>query len=189
MTTLSTLLATHSVVSTGFQALAEVGAHSKGEDVAILSSLPAAALFAQGITTYYTLTVPRGAQFNTAEDILAADPEVKHWQISVVDTTELEKVITTQHAATRQVLSELFPAATIIEQEIVDGRPRNITPDEVKGKHVIGVLPPHLVAAAGAFTSASISGYNAAVDGDLSAEEIRNRLVVAEQAITIAEMN
>lgn len=182
---LSNLLAQYNVVSSGFPAIAGIGARSTGDKPAVLSSNPAAALFAQGVTHYWTLVIPRGVQFNTTDDIIAADPDVELWEISPVDTTDMNTVITTQHAATRDRLQVLFPNATVIEQEIVDGRPRNITADEVAGKHVVGVLPPFLVAAAGAFTSASIKGFNAAVDGDLSAEEIKDRLVVATQAITV----
>lgn len=185
---LSQLLSTHKVTSTGFPAIAGLGAHSTGDTPAVLSALSAPVLWTQGVTNYYTLVLPRGTQFNTPEDIFAADPEVKQYRIAAVDTTGLPKVITTQHQATLDLLAELYPDAELLEQRQADGSPRNLSAADVAGKHVIGVLPPFLIAVAGAFTSASIDKYNAVTDGDLAGDELRDRLRIAEQAITVKEV-
>lgn len=185
---LSKLLNDYKVVSSGFPAIAAIGEFSKGDVPAVLSSLPAATLHSQGITEYYTLVLPRGTTFNTAEDIINADPEVKKYRVETVDATDMPVAITTQHQATLDVLAELYPDAEIISQRNADGTTRNLTPEDVKGKHVIGVLPPFLVAAAGAFTSASVTGYNAATDGDLSGDALKQRLQIADTAIKVTRV-
>lgn len=185
---LSKLLKDYKVVSSGFPAIAALGAFSKGEETVILSSLPAAVLHSQGIKEYYSLVLPRGTTFNTAEDIVKADPDVQRYRIETVNTAGMPKAITTQHQATLDVLAELYLDAEIISQRNADGTTRNLTPEDVAGKHVIGVLPPFLVAAAGAFTSASIANYNAAVDGDLSGDALKQRLQIADKAITVKRL-
>ncbi|MEK4983649.1 hypothetical protein [Bacillus sp. FSL K6-6540] len=185
---LSNLLNNYKVVSSGFPAIAAIGAHSKGSASAVLSSLPAAVLHSQGIKEYYSLVLPRGTTFNTAEEIIEADPDVKKYRIETVDTAGMPKAITSQHQATLDVLAELYPDAEIISQRNADGTTRNLTPEDVSGKHVIGVLPPFLVAAAGAFTSASVTGYNAATDGDLSGDALKQRLQIADTALKVAQV-
>ncbi|WP_068783197.1 hypothetical protein [Paenibacillus phocaensis] len=185
---LSKLLNDCNVLSSGFPAIAALGEHSKGSTPVVLSSLPAAVLHSQGITEYYSLVLPRGTTFNTAEDIIKSDPEVKKYRIETVDTAGMPKAITTQHQATLDVLAELYPDAEIISQRNADGTTRNLTPEDVAGKHVIGVLPPFLVAAAGAFTSASVAGYNAATDGDLSGDALKQRLQIADTALKVTQI-
>lgn len=185
MKTIQQLIDTRKVASSGFPAIAGIGDHSIGEIPAVLSSLPAATLYAQGVTEYYALVMPRGVQFNTAADIIAANVPVQLFRIETVDTADMPIVLTTQHQATLDVLTGMYPDAEVLAQKQPDGSVRNLTPADVAGKHVIGVLPPFLIAAAGAFTSASIANYNAATDGDLSGDELRGRLQIAEQAITV----
>ncbi|MGG1650461.1 hypothetical protein ABHN03_16945 [Paenibacillus sp. NRS-1775] len=182
------MLNTHAVTSTGFPAIAGIGVYSNGTNPTVLSSLPAAVLSSQGVSEYYSLVLPRGVQFNTTDDIISADPDVTLWTINDADVSDLPIAITTQHKATLDLLADLYPNAEVLVQRNADGSPRNLTPDEVTGKHIIGVLPPFLVAAASAFTSVSIDGYNAAVDGDLSADELRDRIRIADKAITVEEV-
>lgn len=186
---LSILLNKYRVFSSGFPAIAALGRYSKGVAPVVLSSLPPSAIHDMGVEHYFTLVLPRGTVFNTAEEIIEADPDVKGYEIYTIDTDGMPKAITTQHQATLDVLAELYPDAEIISQRNADGTTRNLTPEDVKGKHVIGVLPPFLVAAAGAFTSASIKYYNAATDGDLSGDALRERLDIAFQAIKIRDLN
>lgn len=187
---LSQLLANNNVVSSGFPAIAGLGDNSntKASSTTVLSSLPASVLANQGITDYYTLVLPRGTQFNTTEDIITADPDVKHWSIQLVDTEGLPTVITTQHQATLDLLHDQYPHAEVLVQRNGDGSPRNLSASDVVGKHVIGVLPPFLVAEAAAFTSVSIDNYNAARDGDLSGDQLADRVRIADKAITVREM-
>jgi len=185
---LSNLLQNYNVKAMGFPAVAGLSEHSKGDKPAVLSTLAAPQLFAQGITDYYSLVIPRGSIFKTTDDILAADPDVKHYKIIAVDTNNLPTAITTQHQGTLDILKELYPDAEVINQRQADGTVRNLTADDVRGKHIIGVLPPFLIEVAAAFTSTSIVNYNAATDGDLQGDELRQRLVIADQAITIEEI-
>lgn len=185
---LSQLLASYKVTSTGYPALAGLGAHSTGNAPVVLSSLPPAVLIDQGVTEYYTLVLPRHTDFKTTDEILAFNPVVSQYRIETVDTAGLPQAITTQHLDTLEVLAGLYPEAEILVQKLPDGSKRDLSAAEVAGKHVIGVLPPFLVAAAAAFTSASTLGYNAAVEKELSGEELRERLQIADKAITVKEV-
>lgn len=190
--TLTQLLNDYAVTSKGYPALAGLGSHSKGALPVTLASVPAAQLFVDGITEYYTLVLPRGTQYNTTDEMINDGDKitVQKWKIETVDTTNVPTAITTQHKATLSVLSFIYPDAEVITQDIdpATNRPRNLSPDEIAGKHVIGVLPPHLVAVANGFTAVSIKDYNYVTDKDLSGEELLNRMKIADQAITVEQI-
>ncbi len=180
MMTIKDLLATKKVNATGFAAIAALSEYSEGTEEVVLSSLPPAVLAAQGVTEYYALQIPRGSVFKTAEDIIEANLPVRKYQINPVDVTDMETVIVNRHEGTIKILKEMFPWAEVLVQ---------VTEKEIVGKHVVGGLPPHLMTAAGAFTSAYIKGFDYAKDGDLSGDELKERLVVADKPITIEEIN
>lgn len=191
-TNLTQLLNDYAVTSKGYPALAGLGSHSKGASPVTLASIPAAQLFTNGITEYYTLVLPRGTQYNTTDEMINDGDKitVQKWKIETVDTTDVPMAITTQHKATLSILSFIYPHAEVITQEIdpATKRPRNLSPDEIAGKHVIGVLPPHLIAVANGFTAVSIKDYNYATEKDLSGEELLNRMEIADQAITVVKI-
>lgn len=191
-TTLTQLLNDYAVTSKGYPALSGLGTHSKGTMPVTLASIPAAQLFADGVKEYYTLVTARGTTYATTDEMLKDSDNitVQKWKIKTVDTTNVPKVVTTQHKATLSILSFIYPDAQVITQDInpETQRPRNLSPDEIAGKHVIGVLPPHLVAVANGFTAVSIKDYNYVTDKDLSGEELINRMEIADQAITVAQV-
>ncbi|PAF27440.1 hypothetical protein CHH61_03325 [Shouchella clausii] len=181
MMTIKDLLATKQVNASGFEAIVELSEHSEGTEEAVLSSLPPAVLASQGVTEYYALQIPRGSVFKTAEDIIEANLPVRKYAIKTdVDVTDMETVIVNRHKGTIKILKEMFPGAEVLEQ---------VTEEQIAGKHVVGGLPPHLMTTSGAFTSAYIKGFDYAKDGDLSGDELKERLVVADKPITIEEIN
>lgn len=180
MMNIKELLETKKVIGSGFEAIAELSEHSKGTEKAVLSSLPPAVLASQGVTEYYALQIPRGSVFKTGEDIIQANLPVREYAIKTdVDVTDMETVIVNRHQGTIKILKEMFPGAEVLEQ---------VTEEQIAGKHVVGGLPPHLMTAAGAVTSAYIKGFDYAKDGDLSGDELKERLVVADKPIAVKEI-
>lgn len=174
------LLATKKVNSTGFAAIAALSEYSEGTEEVALSSLPPAVLAAQGVTEYYALQIPRNSKFETAEEIIEANLPVRKYQINPsVDTSGMTAVIVNRHKGTIEILKVMFPEAKVLEE---------VTTEEIAGKHVVGTLPPHLITAAGAYTSASIANFDYAKDGDLTGEELKERLIVAKNPIAVSEV-
>ena len=138
-----------------------------------LCTLPAELLLQQGITEYYAPVIPRGSIFNTAQEIMDADLDVKKYRIVEVSEEEMEgkeTIIISRHWAAVDCAHELFPNVT----KILLG---DVTEEDVKGKNVVGVLPPFLVSKVNSYVAISIKDYNA-TEGDLSKEEAKERLIV-----------
>ena len=72
------------------------------------------------------------------------------------------------HAATRDILATKFP-----EAQVVAG---SVTAEDIRGKAVIGTLPPHLAAEASAYWPVWVKDFDYAKDGDLTGEELLRRL-------------
>lgn len=174
------LLATKKVNATGFAAIAALSEYSEGTEEVILSSLPPAVLAAQGVTEYYALQIPRDSKFETAEKIIEANLPVRKYTIDQnVSANGLVVVIVSRHQGTIDILKQQYPSANVLDQ---------ISTDDIAGKHVVGTLPPHLITAAGAYTSASIANFDYAKDGDLTGEELKERLIVAKNPIAVKEV-
>lgn len=177
---LQTLLNHFKVTSTGFPAFAALGEHSKGTDKATLSTLPAAVLASQGVKEYYSPIIPRDSKFMTVEDVLQADLDVRKYRIEMVDKLDMLKyanpidtVIVSRHKGT---IDHILKDFTLIQRpQVLDG---NITADDIKGKHVIGTLPPHLITECDVYTAISIKDFDYANDGDLHGEELARRIVI-----------
>jgi len=178
---LSQLLSTKKVIASGFAAIAGLGGHSKGTEEVVLSSLAPSILAEQGVTEYYALELPRGTVFNTPEEIIAADPDVRRYTIQSVDNvSDLDVVIVSRHAGTVALLQDRYPGAQVLD---------SVTPDQIAGKHVVGTLPPHLITAAGAYTAVTIRGFDYAKDGDLAGQELAARIVIADKPLRVVEIN
>jgi len=129
----------------------------------------AAALVA-GVEEFYSPILPRGARFNTADEVWEADLGVQVVRIVPMPEAKDPEIIVSGHAGTRNFLARKFSEAVIIEG--------NVSEDDITGKVVAGTLPPHLVASAAAYVQASIKGFDYAKDGDLNGDELRKRLVI-----------
>lgn len=176
---LSNFLKEYKVIATGFPAVAGLGKHSEGKQEAVLTTLAPEMVLAQGANEYFALELPRNAKFNSSEEIIDADLNVNRFSVHSVpaETIEaLEAIIVSRHEGTIEILKKEYPEAPVFP---------SITSEEVAGKHVIGTLPPHLVAEAAAYTSVTIKDFNYQVDGDLVGSELVERLLIAANAIKV----
>jgi len=146
----------------------EYAAKDPDAQAAVIATMNAA--MSGGITEFFSVVFPRGARFNTAEEVRDADLDVQFVRIDPAPSAGSPDIIVSGHAGTREVLASMFPAA-----EVVAG---NITADDVRGKIVAGTLPPHLVAETEAYLYASIREFDYSRDADLSGDELAARLVV-----------
>lgn len=188
MLKLNDLLNTKKVISIGFPAIAGLGEYSKGTEEVVLSSLSPAILAEQGVTEYYALQLPRGTVFKTTEDIINANPTVRKYIIEVVDKLDylpyanpIDTVIVSRHKGTVGILqhSDLWSGSKVFE---------SVTEEDIKGKHVVGTLPPHLITACDMYTSVVIKDFDYNKDGDLSGKELKDRLVIAKKPIRVKEV-
>lgn len=188
MLKLNDLLNTKKVVSTGFPAIAGLGEYSKGDDEVILSSLSPAILADQGVTEYYALELPRGTVFKTTEDIINANPPVRKYKIEVVNHLDylgyanpIDTVIASRHQGTIDVLHQphLWQWAKVYE---------SVTADDIKGKHVVGTLPPHLIKECDMYTAVTVKDFDYNKEGDLCGKELEDRLVIAKNPIKVKEV-
>ncbi|WP_144029304.1 CRISPR-associated protein Csx16 [Paenibacillus campinasensis] len=180
---LSQLLATKKVVASGFAAIAGLSAFSRGREEVVLSSLAPSVLADQGVTEYYALQLPRGTVFNTPEDIIAADLDVQKYTIETVHSVEgMEHVIVSRHQGTINILLDKY------DLEANGNVYASVTAEQIAGKHVIGTLPPQLISAAGAYTAVTIKNFDHTKDGDLSGQELRDRLIMADKPIRLVEV-
>lgn len=159
----------------GFKAVTELEKHSREsgwEDDVVISSLSPAVMAEKGITRYYAPVLPRGAVYHTAEELIAADLDINVVCVEKVDGNFVANLIVSRHSGTIERLAALYPDA-----EIVSG---NITPEELKGKRVVGTLPPHLIQYCAGYRAAVIRDFDYSRDGDLSGEELKKRLKLCD---------
>ncbi|MBP1309284.1 hypothetical protein JOD82_002304 [Paenibacillus sp. 1182] len=179
-TTIKNLIANHEIIASGFPAIADLSNYGTKGTPVYLTSLAPTILLEQGINEYYALELPRNTIFNSAEEIIAADLPVRQYCVSKVDNVaELDAVIVSRHQGTVNILKEQYPDAPVLE---------SIMPADIEGKHVVGTLPPHLISSAEAYTPVTIKGFNYAVDGDLSGQELLDRMVISNKAIKLVEV-
>ncbi|MBN2980090.1 hypothetical protein [Cohnella algarum] len=177
---LSQLLASKKVVASGFAAISGLSTHSLGTEEAVLSSLAPSVLAEQGVAEYYALQLARGTVYNTTEEIVAADPDVRRYVILAIDNTYgADVVIVSRHAGTVALLLERYPGADVLE---------SVTADQIAGKHVVGTLPPYLITAADAYTAVTIRGFDHTKDGDLAGDELAERIVIADKPLRVVEL-
>lgn len=178
-------LLNHFVIEvTGFPSFVELEKHSREfAKRVVLSTLPAATLASQGITEYYAPVIPRNSKFMTAEDILSADLDVNKYKITTVNdnldllayANPIDTVIVSRHKGTADYLLKDYN--DLNAPRVLDG---NVSVKDVKGKHVIGTLPPHLVSECDYYTSVSIRDFDYAVDGDLKGKELEKRIIISD---------
>lgn len=177
---LSNLLESKNIVAYGFASLVGLSDHSKGTEKVVLSSLAPSLLVEKGVTDYYALELPRGVVFNTTEDIIKADPNVRRFSIQQgISISGLETIIVSRHKGTVDILRELYPDSQVKEA---------VTEKDIEGKHVVGTLPPHLIIYAAAYTAATIPDFDYTKDSDLAGDELRKRLVISNQALRVIEL-
>ncbi|MET3505553.1 hypothetical protein [Halalkalibacter oceani] len=187
MKTIKQLLSEKKVVASGFEAIKGLSDFSQGTEEVVLSSLSPAILAEQGVTEFYALQLPRGTIFNTSQEIFDADLPVRKYQIEVVDKLDLIKysnpdktVIASRHKGTIDILKKDWWLAPVFE---------NVTAEDIKGKHVVGTLPPHLITECDMYTAVTIKDFDYKKDGDLTDVALSERLVVASNPIKVKELD
>lgn len=169
MTTINKLIANHVITASGFPAVQELAQYGRENGSAVhVSSLPPAVLLQQGINTYYALQFPRNAVYQSAQDIIDADLPVQQYVVHSADIDGLNTVIVSRHAGTVELLQQQYPDAVVLD---------SVTAEDIKGKQVIGTLPPHLVTECAAYTSVSIRNFDYNKDGDITGAELLERII------------
>lgn len=178
---LKSVLELFKVEATGFPAVQGLEDYSQEEgSKVVVSTLPASVLVEQGITEYLAPRFERGQVFQTTEDMIAADIELGAYKI-IADfepkklrqlTLKKNTVIVSRHEGTIEILKGMYRNA-----EVFSG---NVEPKDIEGKHVIGTLPPFLIASAGIYTPVTIKDFDYNVDGDLSGDELDERLIIGD---------
>lgn len=174
---LNELVKNTKVTAYGFKALVEYACeyeNKEGEHPIVVSSLSPAVMMEKGISQYYAPVLPRGTVFNTAQNVYDADLEVNLITVLKTPSGHLynKKLIVSRHAGTIEILKEMYPDA-----EVLSG---NVTPEDIEGAFVVGTLPPLLIQWAKSYQAVTIEDFDYSKDGDLSGEELQNRLHVSD---------
>ena len=115
---------------------------------------------------------PRDLRLNTSEEVFEADLDYQTVKIEKIEDEEVvPEAIVSRHAGTVAYLQSQYGQ----DLPVLSG---NLTKEEVKDKTIIGTLPPHLAAEAKGYIPVRISSFDYSKDGDLSGEELRERLVI-----------
>ena len=176
MTKLQDVLNTFAVTGMGFEAVYGLTQHSQrsvggdSSDV-VVSTLPAAVMATKGIKTYFAPQFERGQVFKTTEELIEANPEVNFFAITNGDEFT-DTVIVSRHAGTVEILKEKYPDA-----EVLTG---NVDAETVRGKHVVGTLPPHLVSECALYTHVGIKDFDYNKDGDIKGAELLECIEINE---------
>ena len=124
--------------------------------------------------------LPRNLRLNTAEEVFEEDLDYQVVQIQKIKEEILPDTIVSRHAGTVEYLQSRYGQ----DLPVLSG---NLEPEEVKGKFIIGTLPPHLAAEAKGYIPVRIENFDYSRDGDLSGEELRERLVIDDPVRVIVK--
>lgn len=169
---LNSLLAEKSfkVLPGTFPAVAAYAATATGTEGTFFGTL-AGALTSGFEGEFISPILPRGLRLNTSEEVFNADLSYNVVEVKKLNSEEISpELIVSGHTGTAEILQSRYPDA-----EIASG---NVTPEEVKGKVIVGTLPPHLAAEAEGYIPVRIANFDYSRDGDLNGDELRERLVI-----------
>lgn len=171
MKKLNSIIKSCNVTAYGFPAFKGLEDRSnQNGDPVIVSTLSAAVMADMGIDTYYSPIIPRGTIFNTTEEVIAADLDTN--EVRVEHVADLPNnapvIIASQHPGTVAMLQDMYPNNTVFS---------SVTPDNIRGKDVVGALPPHLIQYASSFRAVAIDGYDNTKDKDIDGEELKRRMI------------
>lgn len=180
MTNIKTVLATFKVTGLGFPAIQDLGKHSLGDEAeVVVSTLSPSVLKEQGITSYFSPQFERGQVFKTAEEIIEANIPLNYYTITEVTTND-DLVIVSRHQGTVDTLLQGLGKDT----PVLSG---NVYVSDIEGKHVIGTLPPHLVAECALYTPVTIKDFDYNKDEDLQGEELKERIQIGKPINLVEE--
>ena len=140
-----------------------------------------AGALASGFTGAFIAPVlPRDLRLNTSDEVFEADLDYNIVQIEKIEEQIVPEVIASRHAGTAEILRSQYGQ----DIPVLSG---NLSEEEVKGKFIIGTLPPHLAAEAKGYIPVRIENFDYSRDGDLSGEELRERLVIDDPVRVIVK--
>lgn len=172
MKKLNDIIATCNVTAYGFPAIKGLADRSNPNgDPVIVSTLSAAVMADMGISTYYAPVMPRDSKYADTDDVLNADLDVNLVHVEHVADISADSpvIIASRHRGTVELLQKMYPHNTVLA---------SVTPDDIRNKDVVGSLPPHLIQYARSFRSVAIKDFDYNVDGDLSGEELKERMII-----------
>ncbi|MEK4303698.1 hypothetical protein [Oceanobacillus sp. FSL K6-0251] len=186
---LNDLLKENKVVVFGFDAVKELVRYDNkdSDNTVIISTISPSLLVRHGVNEYYGLELSRDTVYKTGLDIIKADLNVWKYHLIALEIYPLEKkkdfVIASRHKGTIEILKKEFP---FLEDAPVFER---VESSDIKGKHVFGTLPQHLIPACDLYTSVTIKGFDYMRDSDLKGAELAERIQIAENPIMLEKVN
>ena len=152
-----------------FPAVSAYAETAKGNEGAFFGTL-AGALASGFEGEFISPILPRGLRLNTSEEVYEADLDYSVVKVEKLNSETSPELIVSGHTGTVDILQSQYP-----EAKVVSG---NITPEEVKGRVVVGTLPPHLAAEAAGYIPVRVKDFDYSKDSDLTGDELRERLTV-----------
>ncbi|GAA0345571.1 hypothetical protein GCM10008931_41030 [Oceanobacillus oncorhynchi subsp. oncorhynchi] len=186
---LNDLLRENKIVAFGFDAVKDLVRfdNKDSENTVIVSTISPSLLARHGVIEYYGLELSRDIVYKTGLDIIKADINVTKYRLIALEIYPLEKkqdfVIASRHKGTIDILKTEFP---FLEDAPVFER---VEATDIKGKHVFGTLPHHLIPECDLYTSVSIKGFDYAKDNDLIGSELIERIQIAETPIMLEKID
>lgn len=171
---LNELVKTHKLSVQSFPAFKQLETLSnQNGQVLELATIAPNFMLEQGKGVYYSPVIPRDSKFTSAQDIIDADLDVQQIVVMhypVVDENRDDIIIASRHQGTVDILLKQYPNATVLA---------TVTPDVIKGMHVVGTLPPSLCSFAKSYTAVTIKDFDYNKDGDLKGQELLDRIQIS----------
>ncbi|MFD1387537.1 hypothetical protein ACFQ4Z_12075 [Oceanobacillus oncorhynchi subsp. oncorhynchi] len=186
---LNDLLKENKIVAFGFDAVKDLVRfdNKDSENTVIISTIAPSLLVRHGVNEYYGLELSKDTVYKTGLDIIKADIDVSKYRLHALEIYPLEKqqdfVIASRHEGTIEILKNEFP---FLENAPVYER---VEADDIKGKHVFGILPHHLIPECDLYTSISIKGFDYVKDNDIKGVELIERIHIAETPIMLEKID
>lgn len=116
--------------------------------------------------------LPRDLRLNTSDEVFNADLDYQVVQIEKIeDSSIVPDIIVSRHPGTVEYLRSRFGQ----DLPVLSG---NLEAEEVKGKFIVGTLPPHLAGECKGYIPVRIANFDYSKDGDLAGDELRERLII-----------
>ena len=171
---LNGLVASHYCQIYGFPAFKELENHcdKSGEKVIIATDSPATMLD-RGVQVYFAPVLQRNTIYHSAREILVADLDVNVVMTVFAPeiTSDDDVIIASRHHGTVELLKNMFPKHTVLG---------TVTPEQIRNTDVVGTLPPHLIGCCRRYKPATIKDFNYVTDGDISGNELKDRLMMGK---------
>ena len=115
--------------------------------------------------------LPRDLRLNTSSEVFDANLDYNVVKIEKIEEQIVPDAIVSRHAGTVEILQAQYGQ----DLPVLSG---NLSEEEVKGKFVVGTLPPHLAGECKGYIPVRIANFDYSKDGDLGGKELRERLIV-----------